>query len=62
MTLSDSKLTVTLKDYADWAIFSNFYTEDDIGREIHKKMDLSDVFNAFSQTKTNNDEENMRVK
>ena len=62
VTLNDNKLTAILKDYVDWAIYSKEYTEDDVGKEIHKKMDLNDVCNAFSQTKTNNDEENMRVK
>lgn len=40
-----------LKDFLDWAIYSKEYTDDDIGKDIHKKMDLIDVFNAFSQTK-----------
>ena len=62
VTLNNNNLEIILKDYVDWAIYSKEYTEDDVGKEIHKKMDLNDVFNTFSQTKTSNDEETMRMK
>ena len=41
VTLSDSRLVLTLKDFVDWAIYEKEYTENDIGVEIHPKMDLS---------------------
>lgn len=47
VTLGENRLSVSLKDYVDWVIFSKQYTEEDIGDDIHKKMDLSDVFAAF---------------
>ena len=50
VALSDNKLTVTLKDYVDWIIYSKEFTEEDIGQEIHRKMDLTDVYYSFSQT------------
>ncbi len=49
--MGDNKLTVTLKDYVDWIIYSKEFTEEDIGQEIHKKMDLTDVYYSFSQTR-----------
>ena len=56
MALSDNKLTITLKDFVDWAIYSKEYTKEHIGGEIHQKMDLFDVYTAFSQTKPQCDE------
>ena len=55
VTLTDNKLTITLKDYVDWAIYSRDYTEDDVGKEIHKKMELSDVYDAFARTQPKSD-------
>jgi len=49
--MGDNKLAVTLKDYVDWIMYSKELTEEDIGREIHKKMDLTDVYYSFSQTR-----------
>ncbi len=34
----------------DWLIYSKEFTEDDIGKAIYKKMDLTDVYCSFSQT------------
>lgn len=31
--------------------YSREYTEDDYCKEIHKKMDLNDVYEAFARTK-----------
>ena len=56
MALSDNKLSITLKDFVDWIIYSQEYSEDDVGKDIHRKMDLIDVYAAFSQTKSKNDE------
>ena len=62
VTLSNDKLIINLKDYVDWVIYSREYTEDDIGKDIHRKMELSDVYNSFYRTQPNNDEENMKAK
>ena len=56
VTFAENKLSFDLKDYADGVIFSKEYQEDDVGKEIHKKMDLFDVFSAFAQTKVFSDE------
>lgn len=56
VTLSDSRLVLTLKDFVDWTIYEKEYTENDIGVEIHPKMDLLDVFSAFFQTQRCGDE------
>ena len=32
VTLSENKLTITLKDFVDWTVYSKEYTEDDIGK------------------------------
>ena len=60
VALSDNKLTITLKDFLDWAIYSKEYTEDDVGKDIHKKMDLFDIYTGFSRTKPQCDAENMK--
>ena len=62
VTLSGNKLTITLKDFVDWVIYSKEYTEDDIGKDIHKRVELIDVYTAFSQTKPQCDEQNMKEK
>ena len=51
VTFNDSTLTITLKDLVDWVIYSNWYTEDDVGQQIHKKMDLMDVYSAFHESR-----------
>ena len=43
VSLTDSKLTVILRDNLDLIIYSKEYTEDDVGKEIYKKMDLSEL-------------------
>ncbi len=55
--LSNDKLTITLKDFTDWTIYEKEYTKDDYCKEISHKMDLFDVYNAFSQTQTQCDQE-----
>ena len=55
-------LTVTLKDFVDWAIYEKKYTDDDIGRDINRRMDLLDVYSVFSQTKFCCDEVEMKEK
>ena len=62
MILSDNKLTVTLKDFVDWTVYSKEYSEDDVGKDIHKKMDLLDVYTSFSQTKPQSDVDIMKVR
>ena len=52
VTLQNKTLFVTLKDFIAWEIYSNEYTEDKPDKDIHKKMDLEDVYLAFSQAKT----------
>ena len=47
LILSDNKLTVTLKDFVDWTIYSKEYTDEDYCKDIHRKMDLFDVYTAF---------------
>lgn len=50
VTLHADKITITLKDFIDWAIYQKEYTENSIGHEISHKMDLFDIYTAFSQT------------
>ena len=47
---------MTLKDYVDWIIYAKTYFEEDIGKEIHRKMDLLDVFCSFSGSEGSCDE------
>lgn len=51
MTLMDVKLVVVLEDYVDWVIYKKEFTQDDIGNDIHRKMDLHDVYNVVNQTR-----------
>ncbi len=60
--LTDNKLTITLKDYVDWIIYSKEYTEKHIGGEINRKMDLADVYITFAQIKRSYDEANIEEK
>ena len=45
--MRDGKLTVVLKDFIEWAIYEKEYTEQDVGKEIHRKVDLGDVYSSF---------------
>jgi hypothetical protein len=51
VVLDGDRLTVTIKDYQDWVIYSKEYTEDDVSGDIHKKMDLFDIYTSFCLTK-----------
>ena len=62
VSLSGDRLAVTLRDFVDWIIYSKEYTDDDVGGEIHKKMDLSDLLSAFMQAKTDCSQENANQK
>lgn len=56
ITYHHSRLFITLKDFLEWSLYEKVYTEDDLGKEIHRKMDLIDVYSAFSQSKPSEDE------
>ena len=49
VTLQNKTLFVTLKDFTAWEIYSNEYTEGKPDQDL--KMDLEDVYSAFSQAK-----------
>ena len=49
------KLTICLKDLVDWIIYEQEYTEANIGREINRKMDLTDIYSAFALSKSQPD-------
>lgn len=51
VTMNENKVILTLKDFVDWVIYSNEYGDDYVGDEIHKKMNIFDIYTAFSQTK-----------
>lgn len=53
VALNDNKLTLALKDFVDWIVYEKEYTDKNYCKEIHKKMDLVDVYTAFSKTKVN---------
>lgn len=50
-----SKLTITLIDYIDNVVYSKEYQESDIGGEIHRKMELEDVYDALAYSKNKSD-------
>lgn len=51
LSLSDSKLVINLSDYTDWIVYEKNYTEEDIGKEIHRKLELIDIYSAFYDLK-----------
>lgn len=48
---TDNKLTISLKDYFDSAVYYREYTDEDVGKEVHRKMDLIDLYSAFCYEK-----------
>lgn len=48
LDLNDDGLQITLYDYTDSTIYSKRFTEADIGKEIHKRVVLNDLFNSLS--------------
>ena len=58
VTFNEKKLKICLKDYVDWRLYESQYTSKNIGEDINQKMDLFDIFRAFSQSKSLNYEEN----
>ena len=48
-------ITFHLDDYANAAIYQKSYNEDNIGKEIHKKLDLHDLLHVFSPELTTSD-------
>lgn len=50
VVLAENKLLISLEDYVDWVIYSKEYTVDNIGDEINRKMNLIDIYKAFSRT------------
>ena len=43
----------------EWVIYEKEYTEEDVGKEINKKMELSDVYASFSQSKRIKETDNL---
>lgn len=52
--LTSISLTLTLQDRTAWLIFERTYTESDIGKTFHRKVELSDLY--FSLLQTSRDE------
>lgn len=48
--LFDGSICIDLEDYVEWVHYSRTYTDEDVGKQIHKKMDISELFISFSQT------------
>ena len=48
MSLLDSELAFTLKDYVNGLEYKRTYTEDDDSKQINKKVELSDIYLNFA--------------
>ena len=48
MSLLDSKLTFTLKDYVSGLEYKRTYTEDDNSKQINRNIKLSDIYLNFA--------------
>ena len=53
VSFTGDKLSFELDDLDERVIYSKQYTDDDFGKDIHKKVDLNDLFNTFLLIKTN---------
>ncbi len=60
VTLRDGKLTVVLKDFIEWAIYEKECTEQDVGKEIHRKVDLGDVYASFTHLDKTQEKEKLK--
>lgn len=43
-------LSIELKDYLAWKVYAQKYTNEDIGKDINAKVELEDIFYAFSKS------------
>ena len=50
--LIQGKLIITLHDFVGGAVYAKEYTQEDVGQHIHYKMDLFDVFEGFTSSKS----------
>lgn len=44
---------MTLKDFTDLIVYFNEYTETYVGGEIHEKMSIENIYDAFAHAKKN---------
>jgi hypothetical protein len=49
--LIDENLILEVEDLIDWKIYSREYTEDDSGKDIHKKVTPMELFQTLKQCK-----------
>lgn len=49
--LIDENLILELEDLIDWKMYSREYTEDDAGKEIHKKVTPKELFQTLKHFK-----------
>ena len=55
VALREDRLIIVLKDFVEWVVYEKEYTNDDVGREIHRKVDLGDVYASFSRIEDGED-------
>lgn len=51
VALSENKLNIILKDKIESVSYERVYTLEDVGKEIHRNVDLMDIYSAFGQSK-----------
>ncbi len=50
-----------MKDFNDWVIYEKEYTDKDIGKgEIHRKVDIFDIYNILTLKIGKDDEKKMQ--
>ena len=42
--LNQNILSIVLKDFVDWKVYTQKYTKEDIGKDISIKVELEDIF------------------
>ena len=47
LDLNDDRLSIILYDYIDYTVYSKKFTDADIGKEIHKRVVLDDLYSSL---------------
>jgi len=61
LDLNDDRLSIILYDYIDYTVYSKKFTDADIGKEIHKRVVLDDIYASLaSECSTKSSEHNIQ--
>lgn len=49
VTFVEGKLNIILNNYQDESVYEETFTQENIGKDIDRKLELADVFSCFCQ-------------